>query len=263
MGKWKVGPVGCPGIIIRLTRLAAVPYNRKRPMSIHVATGNASNTSRTAHGQEPLRETSGLDNGSGVRRSSLGGVEMKTILKVGYAGLDRGQLLARAFELGFAFEKHSHSCSQSTVAAMHEMLEIDDVVVRVATSSAGGQAARVTGTCGALIGGTIVLDYFFGRPVADLSHTDQVQANLAPLHGAVEVAGSLFDRFVAEHGTVICPHLQTRLYGRPYFISDEQEMAKFEQIGGHADPEKSCCRIVGNTSRWVLELLIDKNLISV
>ena len=90
---------------------------------------------------------------------------MKGALRAKYAGFSEGQLMEKAYELGFDFEKYSHSCSQSTVAAMHEMIHMDDTVVRVATSLAGGQAARVTGTCGALIGGTIVLDYFFGRPV--------------------------------------------------------------------------------------------------
>ncbi len=187
---------------------------------------------------------------------------MKGTLRAKYAGFSEGQLKDKAYELGFDFEKYSHSCSQSAVAAMHEMLDMDDAVVRVATSSAGGQAARVTGTCGALIGGTIVLDYFFGRPAEEMSHTGEAQANVASLHEAVGIAGTLFDKFVAEHGTIICPHLQTRLYGRPFFISDEEEMAKFERLGGHANPEKSCCRVVGNTTRWVMELLLDKKAIS-
>jgi C_GCAxxG_C_C family probable redox protein len=187
---------------------------------------------------------------------------MKGTLRAKYAGLSEKQLIDKAYELGFDFEKYSHSCSQSTVAAMHEMLDMDDAVVRVATSSAGGQAARATGTCGALIGGTIVLDYFFGRPAADLSYTDQVQANLEPLHSAVGIAGTLFDKFVEGHGTVICPHLQTRLFGRPFYIADDEEMAKFERLGGHANPEKSCCQVVGNTSRWVMELLLARDAIA-
>ena len=56
--------------------------------------------------------------------------------------------------------------------------------------------------------------------------------------------------------------LQTRLYARPFFISDEEEMAKFERLGGHANPEKSCCGVVGNTTRWVMELLLAKKAIS-
>jgi C_GCAxxG_C_C family probable redox protein len=186
---------------------------------------------------------------------------MKATLKSAYTGLSREQLLDKAYELGFDFEKYSHSCSQSTVAAMRQMLDMDEVVVRIATSSAGGQAGRVTGTCGALVGGTIVLDYFFGRPAADMSHTDDGNANVTALHEAVAVAGILFDKFIEGHGTIICPHLQTRLFGRPFFISDEQEMAKFEQIGGHGNPEKSCCWVVGNTSRWVMEVLLDKNVV--
>ncbi|MGD0657583.1 MAG: hypothetical protein ABSD38_05920 [Syntrophorhabdales bacterium] len=39
-------------------------------------------------------------------------------------------------------------------------------------------------------------------------------------------------------------------------------MAKFERLGGHANPEKSCCGVVGNTTRWVMELLLAKKAIS-
>jgi len=55
---------------------------------------------------------------------------------------------------------------------------------------------------------------------------------------------------------------QTRLYARPFFISDEEEMAKFERLGGHANPDKSGCGVVGNTTRWVMELLLAKKATS-
>jgi hypothetical protein len=141
------------------------------------------------------------------------------------------------------------------------MLDVDDVVVKVSTSSAAGQAVRVTGTCGGLVGGTMILDYFFGRTVENMSCTEFKESNLEPLFNAIGVAGLLYEKYIKEYGTIICPHIQTQLYGRQFFLLDEQEMAKFDKEGGHGDSRKSCCHIVGNASRWVLEILVDNGML--
>ena len=80
---------------------------------------------------------------------------VKAKLRGKYKGLSRQELLDKAYELGFNFEMNSTSCSQCTAAALHEILDFEDVVVRVLTSSCGGQADQVAGTCGGVIGGTI------------------------------------------------------------------------------------------------------------
>ena len=94
---------------------------------------------------------------------------IKAKVRKKYQGLSHQELMDKTYEQGANYEKISGSCSQSTVAGLHEILEIDDAVVRVASSSCGGQACTVMGTCGGLIGGTIVLDYFFGRPAEAMS----------------------------------------------------------------------------------------------
>jgi len=57
----------------------------------------------------------------------------------------REELLDKVHELGLNYEKHSGSCSQSLVAAIHQLVEMDDVIVRAASSSAGGQLGQVMG----------------------------------------------------------------------------------------------------------------------
>jgi hypothetical protein len=84
---------------------------------------------------------------------------LKTKVKDKYQGLSRQELLDKVYDLGFNFEKYSESCSQTTAIALHEILDFDDVVVKVATSVCAGHAGEVIGTCGALIGGTMVLDW--------------------------------------------------------------------------------------------------------
>ena len=110
---------------------------------------------------------------------------IRTTLRKKYHGLSREELLDLVYEMGVNYMKHSGSCSQSTVAAIHELVEMDDVAVRVASSSAGGQLGQAMGTCGALIGSTIVLDYFFGRP----ANTSGERFARAAYNAAVHPAG--------------------------------------------------------------------------
>lgn len=186
---------------------------------------------------------------------------IKAKLREKYRGLTHQELLQKAYDLGFNFEKNSQSCSQCTVAAIHELVDIDDVVVRIATSSCGGHADQVIGTCGGLIGGTIVLDYFFGRPSQKMSYQECVKANLDAFDSAIKVAKRLYDKYIGEYGTIICPHIQVQLFGRHFYFTDTDEARKFEEAGGHSSPDK-CCHIVGNAARWVMEILLDKGVLS-
>lgn len=184
---------------------------------------------------------------------------IKAKLREKYRDLSRQQLLDKAHELGWHFDLNSGSCSQCTVAALHEMLGFDNILVKVATSSCGGQAIQIMGTCGALVGGTMVLDYYFGRPVEDLSYQKPVSKDL--LFEAAGVAKLLYDKFVEKYGAVTCAGLQQKLYGRVYWLTDPDEAEKYDKAGGHSDPERSCLRIIGDATRWVIEILLDKGVI--
>jgi hypothetical protein len=177
-----------------------------------------------------------------------------------YQGLSRRTLLDKAYELGVNYEKCSMSCSQCTVAALHDILGFDACLVKAANSSCAGQAAQVAGTCGGLIGGTLVLDYYFGRPIEKISDKEFIQENVDVLLNAMGIAKLLFDKYVEEYGTIICPHIQSQLFGRHFYLWDTEELEKFEEAGGHSDPEK-CVNIVGNAARWTLEILIDQSAV--
>ena len=177
-----------------------------------------------------------------------------------YRDLSRQELLDKAYDLGFNFEKNCGSCSQCTVAAIHELLDIDNVVVKVACSSAGGQCGRVVGTCGGLIGGTMILDYFFGRPVEKMSHQEGHPCNVEIHRDALDISQLLYDKYLKEYGTIICPHIQEQLFGRHFFFLDEGDLEKFDAAGGHSAPDK-CSHIVGNAARFTMEILLDKGII--
>jgi len=177
-----------------------------------------------------------------------------------YQSLSRQELQDKAYELGVNYERNSYSCSQSTVAALHEILGFEDEIVKVATSSCAGQALQTIGTCGALVGGTMVLDYYLGRPIENLSDREVIPANIDAALSSIAVARLLYDKYVSEYGTIICGHIQAQLFGRVYYLADPDELEKFEAAGGHTDPKK-CVNIIGNAARWVIEILFEKGVI--
>ena len=177
-----------------------------------------------------------------------------------YKALSPQELKEEAYNLGFRFENNCGSCCQCTVAAIHRLLDIDDVVVKVACSSAGGHCATVIGTCGCLIGGTMILDYFFARPVEKMSPQKGEPCNIEIHRDALQIAHLLYDKFVKEYGTIICPHIQEQLFGRHYYFLDEDDIVKFDAAGGHSAPDK-CSHIVGTAARWTMEILLDKGVV--
>ena len=179
-----------------------------------------------------------------------------------YQGLSRDDLLKAAYDLGMAYERHSFSCSQSTVAALYRMLDFPVVLVKAACSNAGGAAGQLLGTCGGVVGGMMVLDYFCGRPFEQMSDSKIIpDPNIESLSRAVEMAKKLPKRFINAYGGINCANIQMQLYGRVFYLDDEDEMGKLEAAGGHTDPKK-CPGIVGNAAKWTFEILLDSDIIS-
>jgi hypothetical protein len=202
----------------------------------------------------------GLASASGGISWGQSGSDNKAKLREKYRGLSRQELLDQCYAQGAAYESISGSCSQSTAAALHEFLEFEEAVVRAANSSCGGQAITVMGTCGGVIGGTMVLDTFLGRPMEAMSNDPSKKPDFERLRNAIRTARLLCDRYVQEYGSILCPAIQTKLFGRTYYLPDPDEFQKFLKAGGHSDPTK-CMHIVGNASKWTMEILLDKGVV--
>lgn len=187
-------------------------------------------------------------------------VRAKAELREEYKGLSRQELLDKAYQIGFDTEKTSGSCSQATVYALYKLVDLPEVMVRVASSSCGGQASRVQGTCGALIGGTMVMDYFFGRPIEHISHEIDSPVAREDVWYGLAMARLLNDFFIKEWGTIICPQLQEQVLGRCYTFWNPDNLDEFFKAGSCSEPGK-CSHIVGSVARRVMEVLLDKGVI--
>lgn len=188
---------------------------------------------------------------------------MSLQIRESYQGISREDLLKKVYDLGARYEQHSYSCSQSTVAALYEFLDFPDVLVKVACSNAAGTAWQLVGTCGGLVGGIMVLDYYFGRPVEHMSSTEVVQdPNLKDLFTSQPIARLLFNKYIDQYGTITCANIQQQTFGRLFYLEDMDEFNKLEQAGGHSDLSKAPA-IVGRAAQWTMEILIEKGAVEV
>ncbi len=163
---------------------------------------------------------------------------------------DSAAILEKAFELGFEYEEQYMGCSQCIVAAIQDLFDKkNDDVFRAASGLAGGVGLCGDGCCGAYTGGVMVLSQLHGRK------RDNFQDPQRTRRKSFDLAKKLHDKFIAEYGTVICRDIQQKIFGRPYYIRDADEYAKFEKAGAHLE---KCPTVVGNGARWVAEILMEE-----
>jgi len=164
--------------------------------------------------------------------------------------MNKDQLIAKAYELGFAYERDYHGCAQATIAAVQDALGIrNDFVFKAASGLSGGCGVLGDGMCGGYNGAAMVLSFFYGRRRSRFDDDDENKKS------ANRMIKTLHDRFIKEYGSVICRGVQTKIFGRSFNLRDKEEVRVFEEAGAHTD---KCTAVVGNASAWAMEILLDE-----
>jgi len=162
-------------------------------------------------------------------------------------------LIQKAYELGKEYEGKYRGCAQCAIAAVHDAFNIrNDDVFKAATGFGGGGGRTADGSCGAYAGGIMILSSLLGRERDDFEDAAGVGDRNKSL------CRELHDRFIKEYGTVICRDIHTKVMGRPFFLADPDEFAKFEEAGAHT---VHCLEVVGKGARWVAEIAMRENLL--
>lgn len=165
---------------------------------------------------------------------------------------DKGKkkkFLKTAYETGFQYERIYKGCSQCVVAAVQDLFGArNEAVFRAASGLAGGGGLCGDGGCGSYTGGVMVLSQFSGRTRKNFLDPARTRKY------SFDLAKKLHDRFIAEYGSVICRDIQQKIFGRPYYLRDAEEFEKFEKAGAH---DVQCPSVVGNSVRWVAEILLE------
>ncbi len=158
-------------------------------------------------------------------------------------------VIAKAYQLGFQYEKEKHYCSQCTLAALQEVFQIrDNKVFQASCGLHGGVGNTTNGSCGALSGAVMTIGYLYGRG------RKEFEENISN-EKAATLAKKVYDRFVEEYGSCLCKEIQTKIFGRSFNFWNEEEHKAFEEAGGHID---KCPGVVAKAAAWTAKILWDE-----
>jgi C_GCAxxG_C_C family probable redox protein len=165
----------------------------------------------------------------------------------------KNELLEKAYQLGFDYEKTYKGCSQCAIAAIQDTLDIkEDNVFKAATGLAAGGGLTGIGVCGGYVGGVMMISLLYGRERSNFGDPERMRFK------SFELARRFGQLYTRELGSIICRDIQTQRFGRPYYIADPQDFEKFEEAGGHVD---KCTDVVGIASRLAVQFIIDEGLL--
>ncbi|HRY38876.1 MAG TPA: C-GCAxxG-C-C family protein [Smithellaceae bacterium] len=153
----------------------------------------------------------------------------------------------KVYQLGMSYHKSCTGCAQCAVAALLEVLDMEnDDVFKAASGLSGGIGLSTNGSCGALTGGALVIGLLFGRDIDDF---------LSPMAAmtSYDLVKELRDYFMAEFGSCCCADIQKKLVGRSFNLRDPEDAAAFVTHEMH----DHCARVVGKGTRKTLEIITE------
>ena len=153
----------------------------------------------------------------------------------------------RAARLAEGYELRYHGCSQATLAAIMEALDIvDDGAARAAYPLGGGLGLSGEETCGALLAAVMAVGLVYGRSL------DGMRRGEADMK-AYSLAKVVKEEFERRVGGTRCCEIQRKLLGRCYSAWSREDMEEFERVEGH----KVCASIAAEAARIAVEIIED------
>ncbi len=116
------------------------------------------------------------------------------------------EILDRAYDKGFEYERKYGYCSQAVLSAIQDIFGgIDDKVIQASHSLAGGGSLDGDGTCGGYGGAMMAISAFFGRK------RDQFgQGDVADWMDSSKLSRKVREKFIDEYGSIICNDIQKK-----------------------------------------------------
>ena len=176
--------------------------------------------------------------------SACGRLEMWEMMK-------NEKLAEKAYRLAFEYEKIYHGCAQCVVAAVQDTFGLkNDDIFKAVTGCGGGGGGLCDSSCGAYVGGNVMLSWLIGRERSNFDNID--------VSKTYELVRKLHKKFIEKYGCIICRDINMKIFGRPYYTADPDEYRKFQEDGSYTT---KCTGVVGDAAKWVTEIIIQENLL--
>jgi len=138
------------------------------------------------------------------------------------------EIIQKAYELGYQYEKEHGGCARCTVAACQDAIPfvaVDVDLFRGSTCLDGGATPVNIQTCGAFTGAGMVVGHLCGS-----TRGEKFEGSAKLAH---ELLHKVYDRFKEEYETVLCRDVRK---------------------GADGD----CPEVVGRAAQWVAEVLLEE-----
>lgn len=152
----------------------------------------------------------------------------------------------KAYELGVYYERKNTGCAQTTIAAIFGALGMwNEDVFRAGSGLADGLGLTGDGSCGALVGASMVIGFLFPRKKKDFPEIT------APMR-AYRLVKKLHDQYIDQYGVCRCHDIQHKIIGRTFDLWNPTELQE-AMDSGMLD---HCSKIVGTTARIATQIIL-------
>ncbi len=137
-------------------------------------------------------------------------------------------------------------CARSVLVGLKEIMDIPEEMITASFSLAGGGGGG-SGSCGAYCCGLLGVGLKYNAPLEEELKDQSLQER-----GAIKF-NEYRDRFLAEMGTVLCPGVHQKVFGRSYIFTNPEDEEAFMNLEGH---EVTCGDVVAIATRIAAEMIL-------
>jgi C_GCAxxG_C_C family probable redox protein len=160
---------------------------------------------------------------------------------------NKDEILIKAFELGKKYEQKCTGCAQTAIAAIFESLGIwNEDVFKSASGLADGLGLTGDGSCGALVGASMVIGYLYGRGKEDFEDMYKPMKSYT-------LVKKLHDKYVKKYGSCRCYDVQENFMGRTFNLWNADEMKEAFKSG----MMNHCSSLVGKIAKMATEIILN------
>ena len=163
--------------------------------------------------------------------------------------MDTQGLIDTAVETAMKAQIRDDICSRSVLVGLQTLCgDIPPEMVTASLSLIGGTGAASC-SCGAYCAGLLGIGAVFNPTIEE--ELDNPSLQMEGVLKCIEYR----QRFLKEMGTVMCPEIIEKKFGRAYYFTDPEQNEEFMSMDGH---KEKCAEVVAIATKIAATMILDE-----
>ena len=164
--------------------------------------------------------------------------------------MSKEEIIKKAVDAAVEAQIRDDVCARSVMYGLKQVFDfIPEELVTASLSLAGG-CGSASGSCGAYCAGLLAVGLKYN------STMEQEKTNPDLIETGCRKFTEYRDRFIKEMGTVMCPELHKKVFGRSYILTDPVQHEEFMYLKGHAE---KCAEVVASAVRIACQMILESD----